>query len=116
LGPRLLSGGITFALVGTIGQITFNQLDVLRIRYLSRLERSEAIQQQQEEANEPLKPPLVQRVTDAIFSVTPIRKVSDEEYTNTLRGKIETTKRDLQTVDGEVEAIKLRLQQLTRET
>ena len=112
VGPRLISGGITFALVGSIGQITFNQLDSLRINYLNRQESASRAEEQAKISNEPPKPPLVQRVTDALFSVTPIRKVSDEEYVKTLEGKIETTRGELSTVDGEVQLIMKRLEEL----
>lgn len=126
VSPRMLSGGITLALVGSLGQLTFNQLNIARIRYLSRQEAtlplvvdasdaeiagdSQTTQQLEPPPAPPL--PLVHRVTDVLFSVTPIRKVSDEEYAVTLRDKVDQSRKDLQSVEQELEAIKARLDQL----
>lgn len=111
----MLSGGVTLALVGTVGQMTYNQLDTARIRYLSRREStspllSEAEKDGASERQPPL--PFVQRATDALFSLTPIRKITDDEYARTLEDKIAHSRKELSGVDAELEALNARLDQL----
>jgi predicted nucleic acid-binding Zn-ribbon protein len=61
------------------------------------------------------KPPLWQRTTEKLLAVTPIRKVSNHEYAETLHGRISTAERELQSVNGQMKHLQERLDELRRE-
>lgn len=61
------------------------------------------------------KPPLWQRTTEKLLAVTPIRKVSNEEYAETLHTRINTTERELRSVNGQMEHLQQRLDELRKE-
>jgi len=132
LSRRIATGGLTFAILAALGQLGFNQLNLARIRYLQRRLGNEQQQQlphpqalprvdNDDESTttstsgspstaatlpapvvEPAKPPFFQRLTERLLAFTPIRKVSDVEYTETLRVNIRKAKDELEIVDRQI--------------
>lgn len=111
LSRRIVSGGFTFGLFAVLGQLGFNELNLARIRYVERNERASS-QATTRLESEPRKPALYQRVTESFFSVAPIRRVSNEEYSETIKDKISKTQNELAVVNGQVHDIEERLQEL----
>ena len=108
---RILSGGRTFTLFATLGQFGFNELNLLRIRYVSRRNgylNSDGVSGARDIENPQyspklVKPPLSQRLTEGFFSYTFIRKVSDEEFSQTLRKNLERVQVELSIVSHQLE-------------
>lgn len=61
------------------------------------------------------KPPFWQRTTERLLSVTPIRKVSNEEYVDTLHARIHKAEQELRLVNGQMVELQQRLDQLRKE-
>ena len=112
LSRRIVSGGFTFGLFAVLGQLGFNELNLARIRYVEKRKQSEKELASTKRQAEPQKPPLYQRVTESFFSVAPIRRVSNEEYSETIRVKISKARDELAVVNGQVHDIEARLQEL----
>lgn len=117
-----MSGGFTFALFSCGAQLAFNQANALRVDYIKRRtkpthewseEVGDADLAQTETVEE--KAPLTQRMTEAILSVTPIRKVSNEEYAETLKMRIQKAEQELTIVSRQMEDIQQRLEQARKE-
>lgn len=116
---RAVSGGFTFAILATAGQLAFNELNILRINYITR----HAAATQNTDINEhgtyhtaaPYKAPFWQRTTERILSVTPIRKVSNEEYADTLRTRIQNAEQELRYVNNQMADVQQRLDDVQRE-
>lgn len=61
------------------------------------------------------KPPFTQRMTEAVLSVTPIRKVSNEEYAETLKTRIQRSEQELSVVKRQMEDIQEQLDHAHKE-
>lgn len=106
---RILSGGWTFALLALAGQAGLNQANVSRINYINRRrERLSSPSPDQPEVAS--KPPVFQRVTESLLSVSPIRKVPDDEYVATLKEKIRNAEQEITIVKGQLEDLEKRRQ------
>jgi hypothetical protein len=92
---------LTFSILAALGQLTFNELNLQRLRFIKR-RQDEGIDLAAK-PTQPAKPPILQRVTESILSVSPIRKLSDDEYTDTLRAKIQHAQRELRIVGAQLE-------------
>ena len=105
---------MTMAILASLGQLTFNELNLLRIQYIWRQGDSQSSLEAslREVPTDKDNLPLHQRVVDALFSVTPIRKISDEEYTHTLRVKTECARQELMEVTSQLEDVESALQEL----
>ena len=112
LSRRIVSGGFTFGLFALLGQLGFNELNLARIRYIQKRSQRETELGTVKLQAGPPKPPLYQRVTESFFSVAPIRRVSNEEYAETIRVKISKTRDELAVVNDQVNDIEKRLQEL----
>jgi hypothetical protein len=91
----LPKGTITFALVGGLGQLAYNLLDQ---RHTNALEQ-------------PTRPPMLQRVAAAKWS--PIRSLSNEQYTEMLREKVTAIEAEIALVDEDIEQLKTTLSDQT---
>lgn len=115
---RGLSGGFTFALFATAGQLAVNELNILRINYITRHTAATQLgsNEKEDEFQDPAqsKAPLWQRTTEKLLSVTPIRKVSNDEYAETLHSRIQNAEQELQAVNGQMEHLQKRLAELQK--
>lgn len=119
---RIASGGLTFGIIAALGQLGFNEINLARIRYIQRRQgypptspsspSQDSIDAPSDggdvstaspSAPVPTKAPFIQRFTETLLSFTPIRKVSDEEYTSTLRVKLRSAKEELEVVEAQIE-------------
>lgn len=119
---RAVSGGFTFAFFACSAQLAFNQLNVLRVNYIKRQEKpvqewSKELGELDAPRPEPVeeKPPFTQRMTEAVLSVTPIRKVSNEEYAETLKTRIQRSEQELSVVKRQMEDIQEQLDHAHKE-
>jgi len=89
-------------------------MNVLRVRLITRNKAKEADELDPERVIVK-KPPLTQRVTEAVLSATPIRKVSNEEYVETLQGRIRDAEQELQIVQSHIEGAEQELLRIRAE-
>lgn len=110
------------AILASAGQFTFNELNVLRVNFIKRRavapseqESNDSKLSQQTKQIEPEMPSLLQKVTESVLSVSPIKKLSDEEYANTIKLKIRNADQELQSVKAQIEETEATLAQLQRD-
>jgi hypothetical protein len=89
-------------------------MNVFRVRMITKTKAREA-DELDPESIVVKKAPLSQRVTEAVLSATPIRKVSNEEYVETLQGRILDAEQELQIVKGQIEGAEQELQRIRAE-
>lgn len=58
------------------------------------------------------RPPLRQRLMEKILAVTPVRKLSNDEYAEALQGRLRAAENELEKVDYQIGDIEQRLDQL----
>lgn len=97
------------------GQFLFNAANVYRIRYLTRnAAKAQAVPATTEPVQLEHKPSMLQRATESVLSVTPIRKLDDEEYSRTLRDKVSYARQELGLIDVQIKDAESRLSELER--
>jgi hypothetical protein len=83
--PGILPGAVTAGLICTVAQFIWNELNVMRVRYVSQLTHI---------GHDAPPRTLSERIMDGLGTVLPVKKIPDEVYLqNLLREKEEVEKR-----------------------
>ncbi|KAH7912151.1 hypothetical protein BJ138DRAFT_1084220 [Hygrophoropsis aurantiaca] len=102
--PGLVPGTTTGAVLCTILQWTFNELDILRIKYASRNSPSigAPVRASEEQSQEPIIPPVqeTKSIMDRILSKF-AHKMTDEEYLKRMKAQREAHLRRIAELEGD---------------
>ena len=98
--PGVIPGAVTGGLICTLAQFVWNELEVTRVRFVSRSKR--------QTLSELDRPPerqktFSEKLMDGLGLVIPIKKLSDEEYLQKLLKEREEVERRLEAVQEELE-------------
>jgi hypothetical protein len=95
----VLPGAVTAGLICTMAQLLWNELNVMRARYVSQVNTT-----QRDTHDPPARQKSVsEKVLDGLGMVLPVRKIPDEVYLQRLLREKEEVERRLEVVRKEIE-------------
>lgn len=97
--PGVLPGALTAGLICTMAQLVWNELNVMRVQYVSQ---SGVTHSDHDVAPTPHKP-FSEKIMDGLAVVFPVRKISDEVYLERLLREKEAVERRLEAVRKELQ-------------